>query len=299
MKGNWCIRSWSVALMFCILLWCSAALVEAADMDSREYKILLKTDYFVNREQGYQKYWDDVKKVAHEFGVHIIENSNPWAEDSKQVVYLDTKGLDLMKQNYILRIRNKVTNGKLAPDSELTLKYRVDKQDRVTEAAVQTSTSYKPSVKFQEDVVGFYQGKIGNNVSEFSLSHSIKKVPAAQRVVLDDYVPFFPILQTLGIHSTESLYILQDVTVLEYKVAPGELDFGNGLKGDVSISVWYDRSNSKLIIGEFSYEVALNSTASEEALKKCEAFFNKLQQKTAERLYPGQVKVQFVYDPGK
>ncbi|WP_371367519.1 hypothetical protein SRRS_14280 [Sporomusa rhizae] len=279
----------------CVLAMALPGTIQAIQLDSQEYKLLLKADNFADKEQGYRAYWEKVRQTAGESGIGVVENANPFAEDAKQVMYLDTKNMELTKQNYILRLRTKYVDGQPAADSELTLKYRVPELQGITELSVQTARGYKSVSKLQEDCVGYYRGQAGVNGGEFGLSRALKKIPRSLRTTLGDYAVFFPTLNELGIAATEPVSIINNLMVREVKVSPGELDFGDGLKGEVTISLWYDENSSKLIAAEFSYEVDLIN-ASGKSLEKCRDFFNQLQNNTQSTLYPGQTKVQFVYD---
>lgn len=159
----------------CVLAMALPGTIQAIQLDSQEYKLLLKADNFADKEQGYRAYWEKVRQTAGESGIGVVENANPFAEDAKQVMYLDTKNMELTKQNYILRLRTKYVDGQPAADSELTLKYRVPELQGITELSVQTARGYKSVSKLQEDCVGYYRGQAGVNGGEFGLSRALKK----------------------------------------------------------------------------------------------------------------------------
>lgn len=258
--------------------------------ESREMKLLLKTNFFADRATGYQKYWSIVKEVAAEQAVGVQDNEDPFTEEVKKVTYYDTRNMDLTKNDYILRQRIKITDGKPASNCDLTLKYRTTGRTSISSDAVKTAEPYQPSISFQEDYVGYLHGVVGKAESEVSLSHTIKKIPVSEGKNLGYYATYFPVLATLGIQPDEPLHLINGVSVREYKVSPGELDFG-GMKGEVAISLWFNYETGDPITAEISWECPIAPSA---AAAKAEVFFKALQTKTCDLLYPGQMKTRFI-----
>ena len=294
-RGKRIIGWWIDILMAAFILMSFAqAPSEAAVVvpDNQEMKLLLKTDLFVDRDQGYQEYWGIIKNLAGEMGVGVTESDHAFKEGEKKVVYYDTKNMDLTKKNYILRQRINIMNEQIAAKCDLTLKYRTTGVDGVPSDAVVTAANYKPTISFQEDFAGFCDGVVGNNRGEMSLSHTLKKIPLTERNTLADYATYFPTLDNLGINPNEPLYLIHGVSVKEYKVSPGVLDFG-GFKGEVDFSVWFNYDTDEPIIAEMSWECDKDPA---DAAAKAQAFFNALQERSKDLLYPGQMKVKFVFD---
>lgn len=290
------IKIWFLGLFLGLLALVAVAPAtgEAAMVspDEREMKLLLKVDTFSERDKGYQEIWSAVKKVAAEMGVCVKDEENPFKEEVKRVVFYDTNNMDLTRKDYIIRQRIKFVDGQSAATCDLTLKYRTTGVDAVSSEAVATAAGYKPAISYQEDYVGFFNGIIGKANGEMSVSHTLKKVPLSEQYVLGDFISYFPTLADLGISQNEPLYIINTVAVKEYKVSPGELDFG-GIKGGVDISLWYNYDTGKPITAEISWECAKSPA---EAVAKAEAFFNALQGKVEKLLYPGQMKAKFIFD---
>jgi hypothetical protein len=93
--------------------------------------------------------------------------------------------------------------------------------------------------------------------------------------------------------------MIAGAAIREYKVTPGELDFGQGMTTEVEISVWYNFDNNKIVTAELSYESALGSDAPAEAVAKAVEFFNALQEKMSTVLIPGGMKTQLLRDSVK
>ncbi len=264
--------------------------------DSGEMKLQVQPDFFADRDEGYALFWTKVKLLAMEMGIGVEEAKNPFKEGQRKIEYLDTGKGDLVGKNYIIRERVKIKDKKPADTVEVTLRFRSAGKEAISSEVVKTGAGFKAKVSHEDDIAGFVGGVVGNNVVEVSVSHSIKNIPAADlgNRVVGNYARYFPTLAGLGIPPTEPLVVTKGITVKEIKVAPGELDFGQGMKGEASISLWYDYNTGKAIAAEFSFECGRGPTAPAEAAAKTEAFFNALQDRVSDILLPGGSKTQLV-----
>jgi hypothetical protein len=263
---------------------------------SGEMKLLLQTDYFSDRNEGYIKFWTTVKVLAAEMGIPVNEAKNPYKEGSRKIVYMDTKARELSQQHYIIRERAKVKDGNVGNKVDLTLRYRISGVDAVPSDAVGAMAGVKASVSYDDDVAGYVGGVAGKNMSEMSASCTVKNVPAAELKgrTLGDYARYFPVLAKLGVPLDATLAPTNGKVVREFKVSPGEFDFGQGVKGEASISLWFDYNTGKVIAAEFSFDAARGPKGPAQAVAKAEAFFNALQERMGMVLAPGQMKTQFV-----
>jgi len=262
---------------------------------SGEMKLLVQPDYFTARDEGYIKLWSTMKVLALDMDVPVTEAKNPFKEGTRKIVYLDTSKGDLSKKMYIIRERTKMKDGQADGKVEVTLRYRSG-GTAVPGDAVAAAPRYKARVSFEEDIVGFVGSVVGNNVSEMSASCSIKNIPAGDLKdrTVGGYARVFPTLAKLGIPLSEPLAATNGITVREYKVSPGELDFGQGMKGEVAISLWLDYNTGKAIAAEVSFDCGRGPAAPAAAVAKSEAFFNALQDRLSGILAPGGSKTQQV-----
>jgi adenylate cyclase class IV len=269
---------------------------EAADMTvtSREMRLSLKSEFFTDREEGYRQYWTIVKTLATEMGVGVTEKKNAFKESGQKNRYYDTKNQDLSKNKYILRERSKIKDGILDWQSELTLKYRITAGENAFDNSIETGAAYKPAIKCEEDYTGFADGIVGKASSKTSFSHTVKKLPRVERATLGDYATIFPTLAKLGVNLNEPVYLTNGVSVNEYKVTPGALDF-SGAEVAVDICAWTDEATDKLIAAELSWKHDAGVHAS--TIEKMDAFFTALQAKAPEWLIPGVTKTQMVSEP--
>ncbi|HPU75623.1 MAG TPA: hypothetical protein PLG65_05565 [Bacillota bacterium] len=289
-----------LALLVAILAMAAFAPVAAeatmATPNSRELKLLIQTDVFADRAEGYKQCWGIVKDLATEMGIQVVEVKDPFDEGARKVMYLDTGSEQLRKENLSLRLRIKIKDGKLENKVDLNLKYRRSDVDTVPSDAVTAAAGIKASFSYEEDVAGFIGGVVGQSSSAASMACTIKGV-AVERLsgnTLGVYVEHFPSLARLGIPADSQLEMVGAIAIREHKVTPGELDFGQGMSTEVDISVWYNFDTGKIITAEISYGSALGQDAPAAAVARAEAFFNALQERMAGILAPGGMKTDFL-----
>lgn len=260
---------------------------------SREFKLLLNPEIFIDRNIGYQDVWKSIASVANQMGVTVIQGSNPYQEEERDVTYLDTQTNDLYKQNYILRKRIQYENGSPVSHCDLMLKYRSNDLNLATAADVISSPQLKGKEKLEQDV-NMDGNLIGSLKGIFSHSNSIKKVQAPVEDSVADYAELFPSLKNLSSDSQALLLPVNNVTVHEYSISPGSLEFNSGLLAEVDISIWYIPDRTSPIIGEISFSYSLKN-ASSEAVAISESFFKELQKGIESKMLPGITKTEFFY----
>ncbi len=292
--------------MLIILLVLASSVPAAAETtmvtpDSRELKLLMQTDVFADRADGYARCWATVKDLAAEMGVQVIEAEDPFAEGVRKVMYLDTHSGRLAQENRSLRLRVKLKDGKLEEKVDLNLKYRRSGVDAVPSDAVTAAAGIKASFSHEEDVAGFTGGVVGQNSSATSIACTIKGVAAEKLAgnTLAVYAEYFPSLAALRIPLDSQLNMVGDIAIREHKVTPGELDFGQGMSTEVDMSVWYNFDTGKIVTAEVSYVSALGPDAPAAAVDKAVAFFNALQERMSPILTPGGMKTQLLRDSAK
>ncbi len=293
----------SLGLLIAVLVLASFAPVAAETPmvapDSRELKLLIQTDVFANRADGYKQCWGIVKDLAAEMGIQVVEAKDPFDEGARKVMYLDTHSAELGNENLSLRLRIKLKDGKLESKVDLNLKYRRGDVDAVPSDAVTAAEGVKSSFSYEEDIAGFIDGVVGRHSSAASMACTIKGVAADKLTgnTLGVYAEYFPSLAVLGIPLDSQLEMVGGIAIREHKVTPGELDFGQGMNTEVDISVWYDFDTGRIITTEISYGSALGPDAPAEAVARAAAFFNALQEKMSTILSPGGMKTQFLKGP--
>lgn len=196
---------------------------------SREYKLILNPDRFRDRQQGIEAFWELIQYL-----VEIQEGKSKKTaneeEEKRQTYYLDTVGLELYQQGFILRVREEKQDV-----SKITLKYR--HTDRYLSASQDLSSSdEKGKRKFEEDI-------LADASSKFSHSVSIEKEKpwsANEVKTIDDAITLFPGLKDLNIHKGTEMKTVNNFKAHEIACKLGHLDFDNGqTKIKAVLSFWY------------------------------------------------------------
>jgi len=260
------------------------------ELSSREYKILLKPENFEDMEKGIGKFWKTVKKLAKEEGFDVDSTYSDEAGDPRFVTYLDTPDFALNKLGYTLRRRQK-HEFKAGEDRvkkyELTLKYRNSDINMSSGKDVSPAESLDGSVKFEDDIVA------GGNAIKSVYSKSGKvELKEETGNSLDDYMDIFPGLKETGLSPESQLHHVNNKKIEEYKAELGEIDFG-GVKGEASLSVWYNQGKDKTpVIGEFSFSYDIDDSENKE---KIDNFVRSIQREFSSSIADGITKTELIY----
>lgn len=195
---------------------------------SREYKLILNADRFVDCQLGIDSFWQLI-----EFLVKRQQGrSNKDVKTKKRKTrYLDTADFQLYRQKFILRVRKEGKN-----KTKITLKYR--HTDRYLSASQNLSCQNLPGdatseCKFEEDI-------LASSLSNFSHSVSIKTKSKPPVKTIDDAIALFPGLGKLGISAGTQLTIVNQFIAHEFSYNLGYLDFDNGkTKIKAILNFWY------------------------------------------------------------
>src|SRR5215210_361340 len=126
---------------------------------SREYKLMLNTDRFIDRNQGSEVWLSLVDFLVEKHGGQIIETDEV---EERKASYLDTPALALDQHGFALRLREEDNGG---DRYQINLKYR--DPDRYISAAQDLFSEPAGKTKFEEDISPPF-------ISKFSHSTSIK-----------------------------------------------------------------------------------------------------------------------------
>jgi hypothetical protein len=272
--------------------------VEGVNPDSREFKLLLKAAPFADHTVGMRNYWTNVKKVARQLKIKVVEKSNPQVKSPRYVVYLDSPDASIRKKGYILRRRQdhpfSSTFLESKPKYDLTFKFRNADALTALKANVKPSANFSNWVDFEEDIA-------------FGIS-SIKRIfshqgGAAVKTNLEScikgYAQVFPSLLRIGLLADMALVPVRNIKIREYRLKPGKLCFGD-VEANVTITVWYQEGNPKPWIGEFSFShdvksLQKNGVKGMKTVQEIEKFVQVLSQSTAPWVAQGVTKTSLVY----
>lgn len=278
-----------------LMLSSSIAVAESGlSAESREYKLLLKPGRLSDKQQAMDYYGQAIQQAAIQSGLTVKPAKHPLKQKASLYTYLDTVDQQLNAKHIILRVVQPLKNNQPEDKNNVTLKYRVSGDKIVKASELNVSPSYPVVVKFETDVVGFIDAKVGHNEQQNSLSAQIKGLPAIPaRTVLSQYAELFPTLATLGIKPESPLNIVGS-TILNEELSLGSLHFTDGTKTKLAMVIWSDIQSHKLIVGEISFAINLKPE-SPARVEQSQKFFDALQQQLKDDLLPGATKTSVVY----
>ncbi len=157
-------------------------------LNSREYKLILKADKFIHKEKGRKKIIDILKDhFEKQEGKFMVNDKKA---EKKKVWYLDTKKHELNeKYNFLLRIREEYDESGRIQEYDITFKNRnSDKSEAASYdlSGFQAGSNFKfKENKFEEDIITPFESKFS-----ISTKFTSKKYPLLD--TYKDIVDIFP-----------------------------------------------------------------------------------------------------------
>ena len=233
--------------MLCLSINVSAT---NAEVDSREYKILLNPSLFTGDESvrisKINDYWKVLKSLIEKGALKSEASGHLNLEKSRTVSFYDVQGsCDLLNASYSFRER--VENGK----RKVTLKFRSADQLLASAQDLRGKKS-KAKSKFEEDIaVPFISTYSSSTTQKIGNSKNLNK--------MDDPVGLYPGLKNE--HFDESLAIekVSNLTINEYVYKRETTEIVNRVgvvDNEFSLSLWYNESVSttQAIVVEISFK---------------------------------------------
>src|SRR5215212_8602804 len=210
-------------------------------VSSREYKLMLNTDRFEDRNQGSVVWLSLVDFLIKKQGGKVIETDEL---EERKTSYLDTLDLALYQHRFALRLREE-DNGE--DGYQINLKYR--DSDRYLSAAQDLYSPQADKTKFEEDISPPF-------VSKFSHSTSIKTNALPDLSSMKKVISLFPGLENLKIDVDTAVKTAKDFKVKEVACKLRKFQFGEDPPIKASLSFWYltERKNNWPLVVEFSFD---------------------------------------------
>jgi hypothetical protein len=264
----------------------------------REYKLMLKPDRFPD-EKAFHKFGKLAHHAAKSLGIKLDKIPNSFKPHQREVVFYDTPHFKLYNHAFILRKRTFYHHGAPDPRFELVLKFRhPDKQ-------VAMSVDPRPllpceyTLKFKEEILLPRDGALGMRLM---YSHNCEldtpNIILTQR--FEATAGAFPALKNIGANPKASLSVVNGLSIQEYQVDLGMLDFGHKLEAKATLAVWRARTDNSAIVAEFGYQLRFDSP---EAVRRkqrelSELFYTDLQSRAPDWVQRGTTKTAIVYGSG-
>jgi len=267
-------------------------------VDSREYKLILRTALFAERDEGVESFVNELVELDKDFPELDVKRKGEFKFKEKVVVYLDTEKHALANAMYILRKRTK--GGGKKP--KLTLKYRA--KDYESAANADVSSTRKNELKLEEDVCAPGTTRIYSHSNKVKLK---KKEPISS---VTNAVAIFEGLAALGLDPTSPLEPVGEFRAWQKDGEIATFEFPGEFPGDVAakaeLTFWYDDSTAskhpnQLLTAEFSYRFECDdSSESRKGTRQFDALFLTIQTRLARWIDPdGKTKTQIAYTYGQ
>jgi hypothetical protein len=110
----------------------------------------------------------------------------------------------------------------------------------------------------------------------------------------------FPALKKIDANPKAALSVVNGVSIQEYLVDLGMLDFGHKLEAKATLAVWRVRTTNTPIVAEFAYQLKFDSP---EAVRRkqrelSEFFYTALQSRATDWVQRGTTKTALIYGYG-
>ncbi len=206
---------------------------------SREYKLMLNTDRFKDRDQGSKVFLELIDFLIKKEGGTVIERQDK--EERRRTSYLDTPDLALRQKGFALRLREESRYG-----FKINLKYRAS--DRYISAAQDVSSPLSNDTKFEEDILPPF-------ISKFSHSTSIGTETRTDLSSIREVIALFPGVARLGIDHDAPVKTVNGFVAEEVIRKLCKFQFKEAPTIKASLSFWYlaRAENDWPLVAEFSF----------------------------------------------
>ncbi|POF28640.1 CYTH domain-containing protein [Roseibium marinum] len=192
---------------------------------SREYKLILNSGRFQDRNAGSEAFQDLIDFLAGQLGGEIKRQQK---EEMRRTTYLDTQDFELRRAGYALRLRHEKDDD----DYKLTLKFRSPDLILAEDASVETTDDRRAEMKFEEDLMPPFR-------SVFSRSSAIRFKKEPELSTVHDATGIFPALKRLGLAEKTKLLTVNGFRPAEIFRKLCKVDFRKADPIKLGLSFWY------------------------------------------------------------
>ncbi len=273
---------------------CLPLLAQApAGVNSREIKILLRTDAFEGPEAFFESSLETLRALASERKVKLREPGGEPKVKTREIRYFDTPDFALRSQGWLLRQRVKVRGERKAETAELALKFKSSIRGKVAAASVSAADSYASDEEFEEDIIPVAED--GPWQSRYARRCKVKGLPVFESPLLAQLLEIFPSLSEATLPANAKLETIGG-PILERRIQPGYLDFGNGVMADLEVT-WFEDAEGHALAAEISYDYEIGGNKSSvPSLWASLQFLPALHLALGDTWQPGLGKTSLVYE---
>jgi hypothetical protein len=264
----------------------------------REYKLLLKPELFPDA-RSFHKFWKLAHHAAKSVGVKLSKIDDSIKPHIREVLFYDTPHFKLYNHAFILRKRTFYHHGAPEPHFELVLKFRHPEKSVALAVDPRPLLPCEYTMKFKEEILLPKDGALGMRLM-YSHNCELDTPNIILTQQFEATAQAFPALKQIDANPKAALSVVNGLSIEEYLVDLGVLDFGHKLEAKATLAVWRARSTNELIVAEFAYQLKFDSP---EAVRRkqrelSEFFYTGLQSQAADWVQRGTTKTALVYGHG-
>jgi hypothetical protein len=268
------------------------------DVQYLECKIILRPNHFTSRKSFFD-FAKVMRRPAEEAGVDI--SADGFADTPlqiREVLFLDTKDFRLYNHAFILRRRIPYSEGFPVGDPEIVFKFRHPDIQKTAEVDVRPNIQGDFKIKFKAEVLPL-KDRLGGMRTLFShnVEFGLSALEEGDHSSLEKMVHLLPALSSLKRSRGEKVDLVGGTIVEEVLQDIGSLDFGAGIGAVANVALWRNRGDHRPLIGEFAFQIKFKrrEDLNDQALRRAEAFFLKLQDAAKDWIALGATKTGVVY----
>lgn len=261
-------------------------------------KLVLRPNHFRSRDSLF-----DVAKVLRKpADKHDVTFSTGGSRDKpiqiREVLFLDTPDHRLYNNAFILRRRIRYEDGFPITDPEIVFKFRHPDMQRAAETDVRPQILGDHRVKFKCQALPL-RDRLGGIRLLFSHNVQFPRSSVDEKDVLSmsTIAKVFPVLEKIRKDPAERVALVSETIIEEVLQEIGVLDFGEGIRGKVTVGLWRSRGEHRPLIGEFDFQIKFKDRKqlALSAMKRAESFFLDLQYAAREWVALDATKTGVVY----
>lgn len=273
-------------------------IVPSDQIQYREYKLLLKPGLFPD-EKAFHKFWKLAHHAAKSIGIKLSKIDDPLKPHIREVLFYDTPHFKLYNHAFILRKRTFYHHGAPDPRHELVLKFRHPDKKVALAVDPRPLLPCKYTLKFKEEILLPMDGALGMRlVYSHNCELDTPNIILTQR--FETTADAFPALKKIDANPKAALSVVNGLSIEEYLVDLGMVDFGHKLDARATVAVWRARTTNTPIVAEFSYQLQFDSPEAVRHKQRelSELFYTALQSRAADWVERGTTKTAIVYGYG-
>jgi len=210
-------------------------IVPSDQVQYREYKLLLKPERFPD-EKGFHKFWKIAHHAAKSLGIKLGKIDESIKPHQREVVFYDTPHFKLYNHGFILRKRTFYHHGVPDPRHELVLKFRHPDKKVALAVDPRPLLPCAYTMKFKEEILLPKDGALGMRlVYSHNCELDTPNIILTQR--FETTADAFPALKKIDANPKAALAVVNGVSIQEYQVDLGMLEFGHKLEAKATVAV--------------------------------------------------------------